>query len=194
MDAITLLKADHKTVEGLFKRFEGAGDRAHKTKRKIVDKIIEELSVHAAIEEQVFYPAVRERAGETEDMVLESLEEHHIVKWTLPELEKTDPADERFDAKVTVLIESVRHHVKEEEQDLFKRVRRGVSRSELQELGAQLEEAKKTAPTRPHPRSPGEPPGNLVAGPAAAVMDAGKKVAGAGVDVLKSALPVGGPS
>lgn len=116
------------------------------------------------------------------------------MKWTLPELEKTDPADERFDAKVTVLIESVRHHVKEEEQDLFKRVRRGVSRSELQELGAQLEEAKKTAPTRPHPRSPGEPPGNLVAGPAAAVMDAGKKVAGAGVDVLKSALPVGGPS
>jgi hemerythrin superfamily protein len=79
MDAITLLKADHKTVEGLFKKFEKAGDNAFKTKRDLVDKIIEELSVHAAIEEAVFYPAVREADEEIEDDVLESLEEHHIV-------------------------------------------------------------------------------------------------------------------
>src|SRR5690349_2792933 len=98
MDAITLLKNDHKTVEALFKRFEKAGDRAHAQKRKIVDQIIEELSVHAAIEEQVFYPVARGAVPETEDIALESLEEHHVVKWVLSELEDMDPKHERFDA------------------------------------------------------------------------------------------------
>ncbi|MDQ1374877.1 MAG: hypothetical protein QOJ09_2215 [Actinomycetota bacterium] len=74
MDAITLLKNDHKAVSALFKRFEKLGDRAEKSKREIVDKIIEELSIHAAIEEQLFYPAARECAPDTEDHVLESLE------------------------------------------------------------------------------------------------------------------------
>ena len=103
MDAITLLRDDHKTVEQLFKRFEKAGDRAYVEKREIVDRIIEELSVHAAIEEQVFYPVARATVPDTEDIALESLEEHHIVKWVLSELVDLDPTDERFDAKVTVL-------------------------------------------------------------------------------------------
>jgi len=80
MDAITLLRDDHKTVEQLFKRFEKAGDRAYVEKRQIVDRIIEELSIHAAIEEQVFYPVARATVADTEDIALESLEEHHIVK------------------------------------------------------------------------------------------------------------------
>ena len=92
MDAITLLRADHKTVEQLFKRFEKAGDRAYVEKRQIVDRIIEELSMHAAIEEQVFYPVARETVPNTEDIALESLEEHHIVKWVLSELVDLDPA------------------------------------------------------------------------------------------------------
>ena len=99
MDAITFLRNDHKTVESLFKRFEKAGDKAYVAKREIVDRIIEELSVHAAIEEQVFYPMARSRVSKTEDIALESLEEHHIVKWVLSELEGLDPRDERFDAK-----------------------------------------------------------------------------------------------
>ena len=99
MDAITLLKDDHKTVERLFKQFEKAGDRALVEKRRIVDRIIEELSVHASIEEQYFYPATRATVPETEDIVLESLEEHHIVKWVLSELDSMDPEDERFDAR-----------------------------------------------------------------------------------------------
>src|SRR3954465_5223227 len=99
MDAITLLKDDHKTVKRLFRKFEQAGDRAFTTKKKLVDKITEELSVHSAIEEQVFYPSVRHAVESTEDDVLESLEEHHIVKWTLSELENMDPHDERYDAK-----------------------------------------------------------------------------------------------
>src|SRR4028119_2513740 len=103
MDAITMLKDDHKTVEKLFKRFEKAGDKAYSEKRQIVEKIIEELSIHASIEEQLFYPVTRETVPTVEDVALESLEEHHIVKWVLSELEKMDPTDERFDAKVTVL-------------------------------------------------------------------------------------------
>jgi len=81
------------------------------------------------------------------------------------------PGDERFKAKMTVLIENVRHHVKEEETGLFPEVRKAVGRKEMAELGAALEEAKKTAPTRPHPKAPDTPPGNLVAGPTAGVLD-----------------------
>src|SRR5947207_12149006 len=87
MDAITMLKDDHRTVEQLFKRFEKAGDNAFVEKRRIVDSIIEGLSVHAAIEEQLFYPVVRATVRRTDDTVLESLEEHHVVKWVLSELE-----------------------------------------------------------------------------------------------------------
>ena len=185
MDAIALLRQDHRDVERLFKQFEKAGPRAHKTRRNVVDKVIKELSVHAVIEEQVFYPAVREAVEETEDTVLESLEEHHIVKWTLSELDGMDPEAERFVPKMTVLMESVRHHVEEEEDELFPKVREAMSRKQLAELGEAMEEAKKTAPTRPHPRAPDTPPGNLVAGAGAAVVDKvrdavrqGKKSAG----------------
>ena len=171
MDAITLLKQDHKTVEKLFKQFEKATPAQQ---RKTAQQVVKELSVHAAIEEMVFYPAVRDRVPETEDTVLESLEEHHVVKWVLSELEDMKPDHERFKAKMTVLMESVRHHVEEEEQELFPEVRKAVGRKELSELGAALEKAKKTAPTRPHPRAPDTPPGNLVAGTGAAVVDKAK--------------------
>ena len=169
MDAITLLKQDHKAVEKLFKQFEKTTQPAKQ--RKLAEQVIKELSVHAAVEEMVFYPAVRGRVPETEDTVLESLEEHHIVKWVLSELEDMKPDHERFKAKMTVLIESVRHHVEEEESELFPQVRKAVGRKELAELGEALEKAKKTAPTKPHPRAPDTPPGNLLAGPTAGLVD-----------------------
>jgi hemerythrin superfamily protein len=175
MDAITLLKDDHRTVKGLFRKFEQAGDRAYATKQKLVEQITEELSVHAAIEEQIFYPSVRQAIEEAEGDVLESLEEHHIVKWTLSELEGMDPKDERYDAKVTVLIESVRHHIGEEEGDMFPKVRKALSRTQLAELGDLMERAKLAAPKRPHPRAPDEPPANLIGGPIIAILDAGKE-------------------
>ncbi|MGS2642270.1 hemerythrin domain-containing protein [Streptosporangium sp. LJ11] len=149
MDAIVLLKDDHKTVEKLFKEFENAGERAYKKKRELVDQIIEELTAHAHIEEQIFYPAARESVPETSDHVLESVEEHHVVVWMLSELAKLDPKDERFDAKVTVLIENVRHHVEEEEQEWFPQVREAMGRKRLQELGEEMEKAKPTAPRDP---------------------------------------------
>jgi hemerythrin superfamily protein len=171
MDAITLLKNDHKSVEQLFKRFEKAGERAHAEKRKVVDRILEELSVHAAIEEQYFYPVVRATVPDTESVTLESLEEHHLVKMTLAELDKLDPSDERFDAKVTVLIENVRHHVKEEEKELFPKVREELGRAALSDLGETLEAAKANAPTKPHPAAPDTPPANAVIGLAAGAVD-----------------------
>ncbi len=171
MDAITLLKADHQTVEGLFKRFEKAGARAHVEKRAIVDRIIEELSIHAAIEEQVFYPVARAAVPETEAITLESLEEHHVVKWLLSELDGMDPTHERFDAKVTVLIENVRHHVDEEQDEFFPKVRQHLTRTQLAEIGDALAQAKMSAPTKPHPRMPDTGPVNVVAGAIAGVVD-----------------------
>jgi hemerythrin superfamily protein len=171
MDAITLLKNDHKTVNELFKKFEKAGDSAHKTKAKLVEQIIHELAVHAAIEEVAFYPFVKGVSEDLTEDVLESLEEHHVVKWLLSELERMSPTDERFDAKVTVLIENVRHHVKEEEQEMFPRLRQLLSRSDLQELGQALAEAKKVAPTHPHPKAPDEPPFNAIAAVVSGLID-----------------------
>jgi hemerythrin superfamily protein len=156
MDAIALLKVDHQKVEELFAKFEKAGNRAKKTKRKIVDAVIVELSMHAAVEEQVFYPAIRKLDG-LEDEILEAIEEHHIVKWTLSELDGLSPEQDNFDAKVTVLIENVRHHVKEEEKSVFPRVRKAMGQARLNDLGLTLADAKIAAPTRPVPHVQNEP-------------------------------------
>ena len=171
MDAVTLLRNYHKTVEAHFKKFEKAGPNAHKTKQDLVERIVEELSIHAAIEEQVLYPAAREAVPDATDDVLEALEEHHIVKWVLSELDGMEPTDERFTAKVTVLIENVRHHVEEEEGELFPELRTTMKRKELEELAQAMEQAKKIAPTHPHPRAPDTPPGNVIAGVAAGAVD-----------------------
>jgi hemerythrin-like domain-containing protein len=171
MDAITMLRDDHRTVERLFKRFEDAGPRAFVEKRKVVDRIIEELSVHAAVEEQLFYPVTRATVPAVEEVALESLEEHHVVKWLLSELEDMDPEDERFGAKVTVLIESVRHHVQEEETEYFREVRSELGGKALNELGEAMAKARESAPTRPHPRLADTPPGNTLGGTTAGVID-----------------------
>ena len=169
MNALSVLKQDHGNVETLFKRFE-ASDEADE-RREIVDHVIEQLSVHAAIEEQVFYPALRAEMEDAESDVLEALEEHHLVKLSLVELEKLSAASERFEAKVTVLIENVRHHVTEEEDELFPKVREVIPAHRLDELGDALDQAKKTAPVRPHPFQPDVPPLNLVLGMPVALMD-----------------------
>jgi hemerythrin superfamily protein len=178
MDALMLLHDDHREVDALFRKFAGAGPRAFAAKREIVDRIIRELSIHAGIEEQVFYPAIRLAVPAVAGQVLESLEEHHLVKWELVELERIPPEDERFDAKVAVLEELVRHHVVEEENDVFPKVRRELTQSRRAELGERLERAKSTVPDRPHPRLPDEPPANVLAGVAAGVVDAAKSTAG----------------
>jgi hemerythrin-like domain-containing protein len=176
MHAITLLDREHDEVEALFKRFERTTDRAVKERRAIADAIIDALARHAVIEEQFLYPALRERGGEEE--ALEALEEHHVVKWLLWELNRLDPDHERFEPKMTVLMENVRHHVKEERSELFPKVRKAFSREELEDLGILMEEARTVAPSRPHPRAPDEPPGNVIAGAFSAVLDRGLDLIG----------------
>jgi hemerythrin-like domain-containing protein len=148
-DAIVLLKNDHKEVLKAFKDFEKAGDRAFATKGRLVDRIIELLTVHTYLENEVMYPRVRELLPEVEDDVLESYEEHHVADLLVMELAAMKPEDERFTAKATVLIENVRHHIEEEEQEWFPKVREGLGRRVLQDLGADLLQARQKAPRRP---------------------------------------------
>jgi hemerythrin superfamily protein len=148
-DAIVLLKNDHKEVRRLFRDFQKLGDSAYSTKGKLVDKMIELLTVHTYIENEVMYPRVRELLPDLEADVLESYEEHHVADVLVIELSTMKPTDERFTAKTTVLIENVEHHMDEEEQDWFPKVRDGLGRKTLQELGAEMLEAKKKAPRRP---------------------------------------------
>ena len=148
-DAIVLLKNDHKDIRKAFSDFQKAGENAHAAKGKIVDRIIELLTVHTYIENEVMYPRVRALLPDLEDDVLESYEEHHVADVLCMELYAMRPSDERFDAKTTVLMENVRHHIEEEEQEWFPKVRDGLGRKTLQELGAEMLEAKKKAPRRP---------------------------------------------
>ena len=148
-DAIVLLKNDHKEVRQLFAAFEQAGDDALAKKGKLVDKVIELLTVHTYVENEVMYPRVREMLPDLEDDVLESYEEHHVADVLVAELASMKPEDERFTAKTTVLIENVRHHMKEEEDDWFPKVRQCLGRKALQQMGADIIEARKKAPHKP---------------------------------------------
>ena len=196
MDAVTLLTEDHRKVEGLFTRFESSAPRAYRERRQIVDEVIEELSTHAAVEEQVFYPAIRRELPDETPLVLEALEEHHLVKLGLAELEKLPAQAERFTAKMTVLMESVRHHVEEEENQLFPKVRDAFSAQELDEIGDAMERAKAAVPTRAHPFQPDTPPLNLVVGLPAAILDrmvnVGKQAAVAVFEAVDKAVDKAG--
>jgi hemerythrin-like domain-containing protein len=146
MDAIALLKADHKEVEGLFKQVEALGDTAHASRGKLFRKIDAALSVHAEIEEKIFYPALKAKTKlntEPSNEVFEAYEEHANVKSMLAKLEATDPGDDTYNAKLQVLTELVKHHVKEEETEMFKQARQLLEKAELADLGARLETAKK---------------------------------------------------
>ena len=148
-DAIVLLKNDHKEIRKLFTQFEKTGENAHAAKGKLVDRMIELLTQHTYIENEVMYPRVRALLPEVEDDVLESYEEHHVADVLVVELAAMKPDAERFTAKTTVLIENVRHHIEEEEQEWFPKVREGLGRSVLQDIGAEMIKARKKAPKRP---------------------------------------------
>ena len=148
-DAIVLLKADHKEIRKIFREFETAGENAMKRKADLVAKMIELLTVHTYIENEVMYPEVRRLLPDLEEDVLESYEEHHVADLLCMELYALPTGAERFDAKTTVLIENVTHHIEEEEDVWFPKVRAGLGRKQLSELGERLLEAKATAPRSP---------------------------------------------
>jgi hemerythrin superfamily protein len=151
-DAIVLLKQDHKELRGLFRRFQETGEGASVRQGQVVEQILQALTVHTYIENECMYPRVRELLPDLAEDVLESYEEHHVADVLCSELAALRPDSDRFHAKTMVLIESVTHHMDEEEQDWFPKVRDGLGRKQLQEIGAEMIELKKKAP-----RSPAQP-------------------------------------
>ena len=147
-DAIVMLKDDHKEVRARFREFQKPSTTQAR-KGKLVEEIIELLTVHTFVENEVMYPRVRALLPDLEEDVLESYEEHHVADVLVMELAAMSPDDERFEAKTTVLIENVTHHIEEEEQEWFPQVREGLSRTQLREIGEEIAEAKQRAPRRP---------------------------------------------
>jgi hemerythrin superfamily protein len=138
-DAVSVLKAQHREVEALFAKVLSSRDNG--TRRELLRNITSALTMHTKIEEDIFYPAVRSLGTkETEQLIDEAFEEHHVVDLVLAELPKVNPSDDRFIAKMTVLSEVVDHHVKEEERDMFKRAQQ-LGTGRLEQLGARLEAA-----------------------------------------------------
>ena len=136
-DAIQLLRADHRKVQGLFDEFEKA--RGDDKKAALAQEICAELKVHAQIEEEIFYPAAREALKE-QDLIDEATVEHASAKDLIAQIEQARAGDELFDAKVTVLGEYIKHHVKEEHNEIFPKVRK--TRLDLKALGRELAERK----------------------------------------------------
>jgi hemerythrin superfamily protein len=139
VDALDLLKADHRAVEKLFEEYESA--RKPERKDDLAHKICMELTNHAELEETSFYPAVREVLPEDEDLLNEAEVEHSSLKWLIEQLESENSESPLFDAKVTTLKEYVQHHVKEEEKQMFPKIKK--SELDTKELGKFLQERKK---------------------------------------------------
>ncbi len=140
MDALELLKTDHKTVKELFKKAEKSKDEEQQ--KQFFVKIKAELETHTHIEETIFYPAVGQ-TDELKDMVLESLEEHKQVKTLLREMENLTSDSEKFESKLKVLMENVEHHAEEEEEGkMFPKIRKLMNTDKLERLGEELEAAK----------------------------------------------------
>lgn len=116
-NAIAMLKKDHQVVKGLFDRFEKAKET--RVKKAIVEKALEALKIHATVEEELFYPALRQAMKDEDGLMDEADEEHHVAKVLIAELDIMSGSEEHYDAKFTVLAENVRHHIKEEEEDMF---------------------------------------------------------------------------
>jgi len=136
MKATDLLKRQHREVKGLFKKMEKTENGGER--KKLMETITQELQMHTSIEEEIFYPAIREmESKKAEKMVDEALEEHHVVKLVLAELPKVDPEDDRFEAKMTVLSELIEHHVEEEEEEMFKLAEK-LGKEELNDLGERM--------------------------------------------------------
>ena len=146
VDAIGLLKEDHEEVRGLLGKLAQTTDRASKSRLQLLDRIGTALRAHARIEEEIFYPALKEaaRTKEQEKLVHEAFEEHRAVEeLVLPDLEKTKPDSPQFGGRAKVLKDLVEHHAEEEEEEMFPQVRKLFSKEELRDLGERMEERKK---------------------------------------------------
>jgi hemerythrin superfamily protein len=169
-DAVTLLTEDHRKVEALFSRYESSSDPQEQT--EIAHEVIHELAVHGEIEELIFYPALRNELPDGDSLADEAVEEHVEIKQTLNDLDSMTASDEGFDAKMAELMREVRHHVEEEEGEIFPKIREALDDERLDTMGTALVGARAMVPSRPHPNAPTSPVAKLAAGaPALALVD-----------------------
>ncbi len=138
MNAIDLLKQQHREVEQLFSKFEGASEGAEKTRERLCQQIGDALAVHAEIEEKIFYPESKQE--NTEELLRESVEEHLAVKRILADIMQSELDDPQFEAKMKVAQELVEHHVQEEENELFPLIAESCSKEELEDMGNRMQQ------------------------------------------------------
>ena len=144
MDALKLLKEDHDRIKPLLAEIKETTERAEKTRSELFSRIKEELTVHEVIEEEIFYPTLKEHP-KAKEIVLEGYEEHDVVNILMGELDGMEPTDERFGPKVTVMAENVEHHIEEEEGEMFAKARQVFDADELEELGNRMVSRKESA-------------------------------------------------
>jgi hemerythrin-like domain-containing protein len=144
MDALTLLRRDHDKVKALLKELEPTTERAVKTRTELFATLKSELTVHEIIEEEIFYPTLKQHP-KARDIVLEGYEEHGVVDTLMGELEALSVEDETWGAKAKVMIENIEHHIEEEEGEMFGKARQVFDRDELEQLGRAMEARKAEA-------------------------------------------------
>lgn len=141
MDALSLLKEDHDKVKKLLKDLDSTTERGVKTREQLFNKIKQELEIHEAIEEEIFYPALKDHP-KTKELTLEAYEEHHIVDLVMAEIEAIPFDQETWGAKFTVMKENVEHHIEEEEEEMFKQAKQVFDEDELSQLGESMAKRK----------------------------------------------------
>ena len=141
MDAMSLLKEDHRKVKKMLAELESTTERGVKTREELFTRVKQELVVHEAIEEEIFYPALKEHP-KTKEIALEGYEEHHVVDTVMAEIEGVAYDDEKWGAKFTVMKENLEHHIEEEEGEMFKQARQVFDQDELTQLGESMKARK----------------------------------------------------
>lgn len=178
MEIIELLTKDHNEVDELFRRYH-LSDRDDSIE-DLTKQIVHELSVHAAVEELFVYPLVRATVDEGSELADHAIEEHQEAKRHLADLEKLDAGTAEHRKSMEALIDSVRHHVEDEEGELFPKLRDSASEDTRKNVGAVVDQAKGLVPTHPHPLVPGNATTQLMAGPWAAAVDKVRDLLGGG--------------
>jgi|SRR4051794_17891677 hemerythrin superfamily protein len=168
-DLIDAIVTDHREVEAVFDEIEGSADQRHR--RELVEHVIVELVRHSVAEEQYLYPTARKVLPDGDELADHELEEHAEAEQVMKEIENTEATDPKFDVLVGKLIEDIRHHLQDEENDLLPKLRDACDAGQLRDLGEKFARAKKMAPTRPHPAAPDRPPANKILDPGAGLID-----------------------
>jgi len=184
-DVIEVLEHDHREVEEMFSELEGlrgaSSDEAKHRRKELTDNVTIELVRHSVAEEVLVYPEVEKKVSAEE--AEHARKEHAEAEETLHRLEKLDADDPRFDDELATLMAEIRHHIEDEEGEMFTHMRQVIDADELRRLGGRVEAFKKVAPTRPHPHVPNEALPRMAAGPAASLLDRMRDLAtGRGAD------------